>query len=60
MPILNDEIVRSVRNFECECIPLVVENYGGWGEKARETFQRTSWRLAVGSASSGSRRCMAN
>ena len=27
MPILNDEMVRSVRNFECECIPLVVENY---------------------------------
>ena len=35
-----------------ECIPLAVETYGGWGEKAQEMFNRTSRRLAVGSASS--------
>ena len=31
-------------------IPLAVETYGDWGEKAQETFNRTSSRLAVGSA----------
>ena len=35
-----------------ECIPLAVKTYGGWGEKAREMFNRISRRLAVGSASS--------
>ena len=34
-----------------ECIPQAVETYGGWGEKACETFKRTCKRLAVGSAS---------
>ena len=38
-----------------ECIPLAVETYGGWGEKAQEMFNRISRRLAVGSASSEAR-----
>ena len=53
------EVVKMTKNGpKCaelgwECIPLAVETYGGWGEKAQETFHRTSRRLAVGSASSG-------
>ena len=35
-----------------ECIPLALEEmYGGWGEKAWETFEHTCKRLAVGSSS---------
>ena len=34
-----------------ECIPLAVETYDGWGEKAHETLMCSSRRLAVGSAS---------
>ena len=52
------EVVKMTKNgLKCaelrwECIPLAVETYGSWGEKAQETFNRTSRRLAVGSASS--------
>ena len=38
--------------FGSECISLAVETNGGWGKKAQETFNHTSRRLAVGSASS--------
>ena len=52
------EVVKMTKNGpKCaklgwECIPLAVETYGGWGEKAQEMFNRISRRLAVGSASS--------
>ena len=52
------EAVKMTKNgpkcaeFGWECIPLAVETYGGWGDKAQETFNCTSRRLAVGSASS--------
>ena len=54
------EVVKMTKNglkwaeLGWECIPLAVETYGGWpwGERAQEAFNRTSRRLAVGSASS--------
>ena len=52
------EVVKMTKNGpKCmelgwECIPLAVETYCSWGEKAQKTFNRTSRRLAVGSDSS--------
>ena len=40
-------MAQNARSLGGECIPLAVEMYGGWGEKACETFEHTCKRLAV-------------
>ena len=41
--------VQKCADLGWECIPLAIDTYGGWGEKAQETFGCATRRLAVGS-----------